>query len=242
MSGKRLRPPPSTWSRWIKNVEHPGVQHPNLWEIWLKTLDVLKDTAGPEAKQAAKALEAMLQEPLASENLVGALLNYETLASDPISGARARRGDTKRLAERARIHRVREDLSKLANKILALGDELTLSGIAIEHLDNAPTGTETRSVAHAAWLGINQLYNHAGKLEKAAPKARGRQPKPEVRARLNLIASVFRSYQAAGNKEPDEAFWALFRELWAALTGEFNLPDEQRLREHLRDKFAVGQD
>lgn len=260
MKSQRLRPPRSSLARSIARTNrarrekgakrrrsderyfHPGRSYPDLWDICVDALDQLHEAAGPEAAAASIVLEAMLKRSVPSEILVFALRDYKLLSADPIAGARAKRGDSSRQAERRRIEEAHDELVQLPDRVLWLGDDLKLAVLSIETRDGAPTGAEIRTATQTAWLQVKQalqpLLDLAAKAEQAAPASRGRLPEIRVRARLKLVASCYSSYALVQQGPPDESFWTLFRALWEALTGEQALPEEQRLREHVRDRLA----
>lgn len=259
MNDKRRAPPRSVWTAALEEVKAEireqakaeglavwndgvikdlGQLHPSVWSALLKALDILEETVGNEAsKEAAAALDKMLDDPIASEALVAELVAYDHLAGDPIAGAREKLGDWKRIAERNRIKATRQRLRDLDQEVLAIGDQLRLAALGVEHREGAPRATGVRNAVSKAWLALRQLDEIAAQAERAAPLPMGRPEQTEVRARERLMEGLCRIYIDAGHWGADDAFWELCRAIWEAHTGKEDIPGLRNLKKKISDNF-----
>lgn len=257
MSKAPIRPPRSIWADPIErlntevrlyaqaegktvvdggDVRHAGERRPDLWNTWLDVLAQLKKTAAPNGKDefrlAANRLEAALRDRVASEALVGMLIRWEHMDDDPFNLSREKYGIPLGKAVAVRLREASRKLDRLPNdELLKLIADLTLSGHEISNCPDAPDGQELGKAGREAYQAMRRLRMLVARAIVAAPKAKGRQPKVEKRARLGLAEDLLKEIGG----EPDEVFWALFGTLWEMLTGEKSPPDKQFTHEHIRD-------
>ncbi|MGR3461295.1 MAG: hypothetical protein ACU0AX_02650 [Roseovarius sp.] len=192
------------------------------WSLLRRAHATLRDDADANAQAAARALGAMLDSPLHRDNLMGALAAYQHHAADPVSVARANRGDTARTKEATRIAREIERLTDMAERALESADKLTLTAMNLEHLDTTPTAGQVRDDGRRAFRALLALRARAMELERHA-ETRGRREVPEVRARRALAVAVTKAYGAASGAGLDPVAKELFAAIWNAL-GKENTP------------------
>lgn len=204
-------------------VPHAGRQHPDLWA---KLVGLLDDLDG----EAAARLDAALRDPLASEELVGALEAWKA-TNGALATARDHYG-IKQGAVATRLRETREgvpDETALADLIAGLA----LDGAEIEGQPGAPRAHELSDAAREYAAAARRLRAALARAEKAAPRAKARQPDPAKPARHRLAADLCR---ALGG-EIDGANAAVFAAVWRNVTKDNadnpDPPNMQATRTHL---------
>lgn len=267
----RRTPPPSIWARALEEVNaetraqaelegwklsevgmplaHIGHAHPWAWKVLVSAIEKLRDKssrAGDNEDHAATALDRMLRQSAASEELAGALVTYERGAADPVARRREETWkDDRRIAPAVRIREARRRIAKMQDDLflgtekdpIPLGEGLRLSSMDIERHDGAPRAEEVGAAVRALSDALLRLDRLAVQMARAAPPPKARPHSVEVRARTKMFETMCRAYVAAEGWGPDDTFWEMVRAIWEAYSGDREIPGLRDLKKKISKKF-----